>query len=39
MKICPRMSGMSTEQGAIHKESGTFTPIAHTKNTMRGNQH
>jgi len=33
------MLGMSTEQGATHEESGTFIPIAHTKNTMGGNQH
>jgi len=39
MKICPRMPGMSTEQGATHKESSTFTPLTHTKNTMGGNQH
>jgi len=39
MKICPRMSEISTEQGAMHEESGTFTPFTHTKNTMGGNQH
>ena len=39
MKIHPRMSGISTEQGATHEESGTFTPLTHTKNTMGGNQH
>ena len=39
IKICPRMPGMSTEQGATHEESSTFTPLTHTKNTMGGNQH
>ena len=38
-KIHPRMLGMSTEQGATHEESSTFTPLTHTKNTMEGNQH
>jgi len=39
MKICPRMPEMLTEQDAIHEESGTFTSLTHTKNTMGGNQH
>jgi len=30
---------MSTEQGATHEESGTFTSLIHTKNTIGGNQH
>jgi len=38
-KIYLRIPRMSTEQGAIHEESGTFTPLTHTKNTMGGNQH
>jgi len=39
MKICPRIPGMSTEQGAIHEESSTFTSLTHTNNTMGGNQY
>jgi len=39
MKICPRMLGMSTEQGAAHEESSTFTSLTHAKNTIGGNQH
>jgi len=38
-KIYSRIPRMSTEQGAIHEESGTFTPLTHTKNTIGGNQH
>jgi len=39
MKIRSRMPGMSTEQGATHEESSTFTPLTHTKNTIEGNQY
>jgi len=39
MKIHPRIPGMSTEQGATHEESSTFTPLTHTKNTIGRNQH
>jgi len=39
MKIHSRMSGMSTEQGATHEESSTFTPLVRgyseaTQNTL-----
>jgi len=30
---------MSTEQGATHEKSGTFTSLTYTKNTMEENQH
>jgi len=30
---------MSTEQGVTHEESGTFTPLIYTKNTIGRNQH
>jgi len=33
------MPGISTEQGATHEESGTFTPFIHVKNTIGGNQY
>jgi len=33
------MPGMLIEQGVIHEESGTFTPITYTKNTIEENQY